>query len=164
MGKRRKAWDFDGSGKGSGIFKSSDGGENWIEISGNASGFPDSDGTGRIGLDISKSNPNMIYAILDNQDRKPKVNNTKSESLTKDDLRTISTDEFLKISNKKLDIFLKENRFPSEYKSENIKKMVENGSIDPISLVEFLEDSNTLLFETPVIGAEVYLSEDSGIG
>ena len=32
--------------------------------------------------------------------------------------------------------------------------MVENGSIDPISLVEFLEDSNTLLFETPVIGAE----------
>lgn len=161
--RERKAWDFDGSGKGSGIFKSSDGGENWIEISGNASGFPDSDGTGRIGLDISKSNPNMIYAILDNQDRKPKVNNTKSESLTKDDLRTISIDEFLKISNKKLDIFLKENRFPSEYKSENIKKMVENGSIDPISLVEFLEDSNTLLFETPVIGAEVYLSEDSGI-
>ena len=160
--RERKAWDFDGSGKGSGIYKSSDAGETWIEISGNASGFPDSEGTGRIGLDISISNPNMIYAILDNQDRKPKVLNRKSESLTKDYLRTISTNEFLKISNEKLDIFLKENRFPSEYKSENIKKMVENGSIDPISLVEFLEDSNTLLFETPVIGAEVYLSEDSG--
>ena len=53
----------------------------------------------------------MIYAILDNQDRKPKVNNTKSESLTKDDLRTISTDKFLKISNKKLDIFLKKIGF-----------------------------------------------------
>ena len=38
-----------------------------------------------------------------------------------------------------------------------------DGAIEPISLVEFLEDSNTLLFETPVIGAEVYLSEDSGI-
>ena len=160
--RERKAWDFDGSGKGSGIYKSSDAGETWVEISGNTSGFPDSEGTGRIGLDISKSNPNMIYAILDNQERKPKVLKTKSESLTKDDLRTISTNEFLKISNEKLDIFLKENRFPSEYKSENIKKMVENGSIDPISLVEFLEDSNTLLFETPVIGAEVYLSEDSG--
>ena len=160
--RERKAWDFDGSGKGSGIYKSSDGGETWVEISGNSSGFPDSEGTGRIGLDISVSNPNMVYAILDNQDRKPKVQKTKSENLSKDDLRTISTDEFLKISNKKLDIFLKENRFPSEYKSENIKKMVENGSIDPISLVEFLEDSNTLLFETPVIGAEVYRSEDSG--
>ena len=160
--RERKAWDFDGSGKGSGIYKSSDAGETWLEISGSTSGFPDSEGTGRIGLDISKSNPNMIYAILDNQERKPKVLKTKSESLTKDDLRTISTNEFLKISNEKIDIFLKENRFPSEYKSENIKKMVENGSIDPISLVEFLEDSNTLLFETPVIGAEVYLSEDSG--
>ena len=160
--RERKAWDFNGSGKGSGIYKSSDAGETWLEISGSTSGFPDSEGTGRIGLDISKSNPNMIYAILDNQERKPKVLKTKSESLTKDDLRTISTNEFLKISNEKIDIFLKENRFPSEYKSENIKKMVENGSIDPISLVEFLEDSNTLLFETPVIGAEVYLSEDSG--
>ena len=33
--------------------------------------------------------------------------------------------------------------------------------ISPISLVEYLEDSNTLLFDTP-IGAEVYRSEDYG--
>ena len=57
------------------------------ELDGNSSGFPDSEGTGRIGLDISVSNPNMVYAILDNQDRKPKVQKTKSENLSKDDLR-----------------------------------------------------------------------------
>ena len=67
--KDRKAWNFDGAGLGSGIYKSTDGGINWLEISGGSSGFPDTEGTGRIGLDISRSNPNILYAILDNQDR-----------------------------------------------------------------------------------------------
>ena len=49
----RKAWNFDGSGIGSGIYKSTDGGESWLEVSGGSSGFPDTEGTGRIGLDIS---------------------------------------------------------------------------------------------------------------
>ena len=160
----RKAWNFDGSGIGSGIYKSTDGGESWLEVSGGSSGFPDTGGTGRIGLDISKSNPNIIYAILDNQDRKQSNSpNQKNEDLTKDILREISTTDFLKLSDDKLNKFLRANRFSSEYSSESVKKLVSDGAIEPISLVEFLEDSNTLLFETPVIGAEVYLSEDSGI-
>ena len=160
----RKAWNFDGSGIGSGIYKSTDGGESWLEVSGGSSGFPDTGGTGRIGLDISKSNPNIIYAILDNQDRKQSNSpNQKNEDLTKDILREISTTDFLKLSDDKLNKFLRANRFSSEYSAESVKKLVRDGSIEPISLVEFLEDSNTLLFETPVIGAEVYLSEDSGI-
>ena len=40
--------------------------------------------------------------------------------------------------------------------------MVTNGDISPYSLVEYLEDSNSLLFDTPVIGAEVYQSIDFG--
>ena len=160
----RKAWNFDGSGIGSGIYKSTDGGESWLEVSGESSGFPDTEGTGRIGLDISKSNPNIIYAVLDNQDRRQSdPPNQKNEDLTKDILRVISITDFLKLSDDKLDKFLRANRFSSEYSAESVKKLVRDGSIEPISLVEFLEDSNTLLFDTPVIGAEVYLSEDSGI-
>ena len=94
--KDRKAWNFDGSGIGSGIFKSEDGGESWIEISGGDSGFPDTDGTGRIGLDISLSNPNILYAILDNQDRRQDNNNVNNNDLSKDKLRSISTTDFLK--------------------------------------------------------------------
>jgi len=162
--RERMAWNFDGSGFGSGIFKSTDGGENWKEISGGSSGFPDTEGTGRIGLDISKSNPNIIYAILDNQDRKPSTpSEQKNDDLTKDMLRDISISDFLKLSDEKLNNFLRSNRFPSEYKSDKIKKLVTEGRIDPISLVEFLEDSNSLLYETPVIGAEVYSSKDSGV-
>ncbi len=162
--RERMAWNFDGSGFGSGIFKSTDGGENWKEISGGSSGFPDTEGTGRIGLDISKSNPNIIYAILDNQDRKAFTpSEQKNDDLTKDMLRDISISDFLKLSDEKLNNFLRSNRFPSEYKSDEIKKLVTDGSIDPISLVEFLEDSNSLLYETPVIGAEVYSSQDYGL-
>ena len=160
--KDRKAWNFDGSGVGSGIFKSEDGGESWIEISGGDSGFPDTDGTGRIGLDISQSDPNILYAILDNQDRRQSSNDITNSDLTKDKLRSISTTDFLKTSDETLEKFLKNNRFPNIYNASKIKEMVRVGDISPISLVEYLEDSNTLLFDTPVIGAEVYRSEDFG--
>ena len=160
--KDRKAWNFDGSGIGSGIYKSIDGGENWIEISGGQSGFPDTKGTGRIGLDISRSNPNILFAILDNQDRREVLNNSENNDLTKDDLRSISTSDFLKIEDKKLRDFLRSNRFPTEYNVDKIKNMVTNGDISPYSLVEYLEDSNSLLYDTPVIGAEVYKSIDFG--
>ena len=161
--KDRKAWDFDGSGIGSGIYKSVDGGSSWLEVSGGTSGFPDTRGTGRIGLDISISNPNIVYAILDNQDRKPKDEDVSNEGLTKDSFREISEEDFLKISDKDLDAFLKQNRFPRDYNAIKVKKLVRNGMISPYALVEYLEDSNSMLFDTPVIGAEVYSSEDSGV-
>ncbi len=160
--KDRKAWNFDGSGIGSGIYKSIDGGENWVEISGGESGFPDTEGTGRIGLDISRSNSNILFAILDNQDRREGSNNAENDDLTKDDLRSISTSDFLKIEDKKIRDFLRNSRFPTEYSVDKIKTMVTNGDISPYSLVEYLEDSNSLLFDTPVIGAEVYQSIDFG--
>ena len=160
--KDRKAWNFDGSGIGSGIYKSIDSGENWVEISGGESGFPDTEGTGRIGLDISRSNSNILFAILDNQDRREGSNNAENDDLTKDDLRSISTSDFLKIEDKKIRDFLRNNRFPTEYSVDKIKTMVTNGDISPYSLVEYLEDSNSLLFDTPVIGAEVYQSIDFG--
>ena len=160
--KDRKAWNFDGAGLGSGIYKSTDGGSTWLEISGGSSGFPDTEGTGRIGLDISRSNPNILYAILDNQDRKEIEEVNVNNDLTKDQLRDISVENFLKISNKKLNKFLRGNRFPSKYSVSIIRSMIKNGDILPYSLVEYLEDSNTLLYDTPVIGAEVYMSENYG--
>ena len=48
--RERSAWDFKGSGEGSGIWKSVDGGSNWTKVSRPASGFPTGEGVGRIGL------------------------------------------------------------------------------------------------------------------
>lgn len=70
--RSRKAWDFVEDGPGSGIHKTTDGGNTWKKLS---NGFPTENFVGRIGLDIAASNPSIIYALLDNQaprsDRKP---------------------------------------------------------------------------------------------
>jgi len=59
----RNAWNMEECGEGSGIFKTEDGGENWKQLT---NGFPKGELIGRIGLDISVSNPNVIYALVDN--------------------------------------------------------------------------------------------------
>ncbi|MCP4723640.1 MAG: hypothetical protein GY863_01315 [bacterium] len=53
---------------GSGIFKTTDGGQNWTEIN---SGLPDAQYRGRIGIDICKTKPNVLYAYVDNYDLGP---------------------------------------------------------------------------------------------
>ena len=49
-------------GESSGIWKTTDGGDNWTELT---NGLPSGDNVGRIGLDISKSNPDILYAFYD---------------------------------------------------------------------------------------------------
>ena len=50
-------------GKESGVYKSSDSGKTWTRLKG---GFPDGPRTGRIGLAVSWSNPDKLYALVDN--------------------------------------------------------------------------------------------------
>ncbi len=157
--RTRRAWHFEGSGEGSGIYKSEDGGESWNLVTNLKSGFPTGRGVGRIGLAISHQNSDLLYAILDNQDREAKE---QDSSLTKDELRTITVEGFSKLSDKQLSTFLSTNGFPKKYTSEKIKKMVSEGEIKPIALVEYLEDANSLLFDTPVKGAQLYVSKDGG--
>ena len=157
----RKAWNFTGNGPGSGIYKSTDGGDTWELVSGEGSGFPTGDGVGRIGL--SAFDNRTIYAIHDNQYRRePKEDKKDNNQLEKDDLRNITKADFLKLDDDRLADFLKNNRFPKKYDVGKIKEMVRADEISPLALVHYLEDANSLLFDTPVIGAEVYKSSDAG--
>ena len=60
---RRPPWFIyaPANGPGAGIFKSSDGGNTWTQLT---NGLP-SEGVGRIGLAVSPTNGNRIYAIVD---------------------------------------------------------------------------------------------------
>ena len=50
------------TGPGSGLFKSTDGGSNWRQLT---SGLPGAaEGLGRIGIEVSSANPNRLYAIV----------------------------------------------------------------------------------------------------
>jgi photosystem II stability/assembly factor-like uncharacterized protein len=60
----RRAWGFNGGGPGSGIWKSTDGGERWARLEG---GLPDGH-LGRIGLALSESNPSVVMALVESPD------------------------------------------------------------------------------------------------
>jgi len=59
----RRRWSDPKPESGDGIFKTVDGGKTWEQ---KTQGLPDLKKTGRIGLDIARSNPNVIYAFVDN--------------------------------------------------------------------------------------------------
>jgi len=60
---RRKPWDFNSGGPGSGLFLSEDGGESWQEL-GPADGLPEGQ-LGRIGLAFDPSNPLRVWAAVE---------------------------------------------------------------------------------------------------
>ena len=161
--RTRRAHDFQESGKGSGIYKSTDAGTTWNKISTDDSMFPNNDGTGRIGLAIyNDGSENRIYAILDNYNRRPKEDKAKNDDLSKNDFKTMSKEAFLQLDTKALGKFLKQNNFPEKYDVKKVIKLVKAEKIKPSSLTEYLESANSLLFDTPVIGAEVYVSNNEG--
>jgi photosystem II stability/assembly factor-like uncharacterized protein len=59
--RRRRAFGFAGSGPGSGMYRSTDGGDTWLRIT---NGLPQEE-LGRIGLDISRSNPDIMFAVVE---------------------------------------------------------------------------------------------------
>jgi photosystem II stability/assembly factor-like uncharacterized protein len=62
----RKPWDLESGGPGSGIFKSTDGGDNWTEITRNP-GLPR--GTiGIVGITVSPANSDRLWAIVEAED------------------------------------------------------------------------------------------------
>jgi photosystem II stability/assembly factor-like uncharacterized protein len=60
--RRRTPCCMNGGGPGSGIWKSTDGGETWTRLTGN--GLPDGP-LGRIGLDVYRRRPNILYALIE---------------------------------------------------------------------------------------------------
>jgi len=59
--RRRHTWTLINGGPGSGIHKTTDGGETWTELK---SGLPGAD-MGRIGLAIARKQPDTVYAIIE---------------------------------------------------------------------------------------------------
>lgn len=60
--RRRTSCCFNGGGPGSAIWKTTDAGRSWTKLTGD--GLPP--GTyGRIGLDVARSNPNVVYAEIE---------------------------------------------------------------------------------------------------
>lgn len=158
----RRAWKFEESGKSSGIFKSTDGGNTWKLVSGPGSGFMTGDKTGRIGVAVYPKQPNIVWAIVDNNTPKPAVKKDNDTLYKKDDFKNISKEQFAALKNNLLDTFLKKNNFPRKYTAANVKDMVANDKVKPTALWDYL-DSDDGFQNTGIAGCEVYKSEDGGL-
>lgn len=56
----RKPWKVISGGEGSGLYKSSDGGETWVQIH---NGLPEE--KGKMAIAVSRANPNRVYALVE---------------------------------------------------------------------------------------------------
>ena len=166
--RTRTASNFEESGKTSGIYKSTDGGDHWTLMSTPTSGFPSGDGVGRIGLAVYPKNPSIVYAIVDNNFQQPDTAMQKAADTSRyvlRDFKALTVDQFLALDDKKLNAFLKSprNGIPTKYSAENIKQDVKSGKLAPNCIWDYLYDANTALFETPIYGAQVYRSDNAGL-
>jgi Uncharacterized protein related to plant photosystem II stability/assembly factor len=159
--RTRRSWDFKGNGIGSAIYRSEDGGETWTK---SVNGFPQGKFVGRIGLDICWTKPNIVYAVLDNQEEVKDEDKRKDDGKWKlTDFKDMPKDKFLSLEDKKLDEFLRENGFPRRYTSSKVKKEIRDGKYSPAALAAYFGgDANADLFNTKIKGAEVYRSDDGG--
>jgi len=165
--RTRSASNFEEGGKTSGIYKSTDGGENWQLMSKDGSGFPFGDGVGRIGLMVYPSNPSTIFAVVDNNFRQPanaRQNQGDTSRYVLADFKDLSKDQFLALNDNKLNAFIRSprNGIPQKYTAASLKEAVTNGVLAPTAIWDFLYDANTALFETPIYGAQLYRSDDGG--
>lgn len=61
--RRRTAWGFNGGGPGSALWKTSDAGRTWKKLDGG--GLPQYGNWGRVGLAFARSQPNVVYAMIE---------------------------------------------------------------------------------------------------
>jgi photosystem II stability/assembly factor-like uncharacterized protein len=161
--RTRRAWNFEEGGKTSGIYKSTDGGNTWKSVTAAASGFPAGNAVGRIGVAVFAANPNIIYATVDNQDHRPDTAQKKTDTnYVLKNFKDLSKENFLNLDDKKLDSFLIKNNFPEKYRAASVKELVKSDKVKPTAVYDYLFDANAALFDTPIIGCEVYRSDDAG--
>lgn len=157
--RTRRAWNLEESGRTSGIYKSTDGGNTWTLLTKGNNGFPSGNHVGRIGLAVYPKNPQIVYAVLDNQH--PKPDTAKKDTIyLLEQFRNISEDEFLGLNDSKLDTFLKRNRLFPRHSAKELKEAVKKGQYKPTVLYDYLYVSTG--FEGTPIGCEVYRSDNSG--
>lgn len=160
--RTRRAWNFWEAGPSSGIYKSTDGGKTWALMTNANNGFPAAPYCGRIGLSIfHKGEKFSLYALVDHQ--KPDTTTPKKEGYQKKDFQKMEKSTFLGLNDSMLNLFLKSNNVPGYYSTAKMKELVRRDSLKPADIYIYLTNANDDLFESGVIGPELYVSHDGGL-
>lgn len=157
----RKPWNFLESGPGSGIFRSRDGGATWSRLGG---GLPQGDVVGRIGLAVTPAKPGTVWAVVDNQSRRPgeRDEETPPGELTPRRLKALTPEQFAKVETAVVERFLRANDFPKELKGRALQRDVASGKVKLAEVFAYVDDADRQMEEVETVGAEVWRSDDAG--
>ena len=159
----RKPWNFLESGPGSGIYKTTDAGATWKKLGG---GFPQGDTVGRIGLAISPAKPDRVYAVFDNQERRPASEIVDEEAppgeLTTRRLKALTAEQFGRLDPAVVKRFLTAHDFPKKLTAQTLIRDVKSGKTTIDELVRYVKDPGSDLVEAQITGSEVWRSDDAG--
>lgn len=157
----RKPWSFLESGPGSGVFRSRDGGATWSRLGG---GLPQGDVVGRIGLAVTPARPGAVWAVVDNQSRRPgeRDEETPPGELTPRRLKALTAEQFAKVETAVVERFLRSNGFPKELKARALQRDVASGKVKLADVVAYVDDADRQMEEVETVGVEVWRSDDAG--
>jgi photosystem II stability/assembly factor-like uncharacterized protein len=158
----RRPWNFVEGGDGTGIWRSTDGGDTWERL---GDGFPRGEHVGRIGLAVSPANPQVLYASVDNQEILPEDEwDLGSGAVTAKRLRDMSKEEFLAQDPEEIEDFIRGNDLDPRLDASRLIAAVRSDSITIDDLLQALQDANAALFSADIRGIEVWRSDDAGAG
>jgi photosystem II stability/assembly factor-like uncharacterized protein len=157
--RSRRPWNFVEGGEGSGIWKSTDAGDTWVLLDG---GFPRSEHIGRIGLATTPASPGTVYAFLDNQTPVEDDFDPDSGAVTARKLRNMSREEFLRQDPDEIENFVRRSDMHPDVDADELVRMIREEEITLDQVLEALNDANANLFNRPIIGAQVWRSDDHG--
>ncbi len=162
--RKRTPWEFTEGGDGSGIWRSDDGGNTWSRLNTrNGSGLPSGGYVGRIGLAVAPSQPQTIYAVIDNQEPLPESEwDLGDRPLGAKRLKHMTKSQFLGQSKDEIEAFIRSNDLAVDVSADSLIEMLENDEVTIQDLLAELGNANANLFNTDIKGLEIYRSDDEG--
>jgi photosystem II stability/assembly factor-like uncharacterized protein len=156
------------------VHKTTDGGLSWEML---LNGLPEGEKIGRIGVDISLSNPDVVYAYMNNhnnfeneippEEKSKRAKKKKSGGLTLKDIRRMSEKKFLAADSIQIAGFLSKHGIIRSFGVDDVKKMVSSGEQSVETLSDCIEkywpvNEKRGRNRGSKIGGEVYKTVDGG--
>lgn len=160
--RERRAWNYRGSGPGSAVYRTSDGGNTWTLVKGLPTGYD----AGRTSISIAPNNSNRIYAFVDNQgtdqtDWEGIDEHVPSGRLTTRRFLLLNDETLAAIEPKLLNSFL-QSATNGELKAEDVIKDVKAKKLTFAQLKEKINTKYPKVFDPGIVGEELYRSDDGG--
>ena len=156
----RRPWEFTEGGRGSGVWKTTDGGDNWTVLD---NGLPYGPNMGRIGIAIAPSQPDTLYVSVDNFDDLPAAERDDGDRpLSARRLRGMSKAQFLRQDPDEVEMFIRANDLDEALTAAKLIELIKSDALTLDALADQLKDANAALFNTEHKGLEIYRSDDAG--